>query len=187
MDIARPIGLSGGRRALGRPKSNLGADVRHGQASTSCARLKSRQLPAHTGAAAGSRALVVDHAAREADQDRRKGGPARSVRYVPACRGGGSSAAVRENPATDRQPAAEGGADMTRRVIAANRVEPAVAGLSARAELSPRRSQRDFGHASGAPIGPMEAPDQATAVIVADSARICQDFSTGRSHMGNSG
>ncbi len=41
-----------------------------------------------------NRALVDDHDAREADQDRCQGGPARSVRHIPARRGGDSKVAV---------------------------------------------------------------------------------------------
>ncbi len=52
------------------------------------------------------------------DQLLSQGGPARSVRHVPACRDRDSTAGVRGDPATDRRPAAEGGADMTPRVIA---------------------------------------------------------------------
>ena len=63
--------------------------------------------------------LFVDHSEREAGQDRRQGGPARSVRHLSACRGGDSTAAVRQNPATDRPPATTARADITPCVIAA--------------------------------------------------------------------
>ncbi len=48
--------------------------------SASRAGLQSRQLPAHAGDALADKALVYDHAARKADQDRREGG--RHARYV---------------------------------------------------------------------------------------------------------
>ncbi len=57
--------------------------------------------------------VVADHAAREAGQDRREGGPARSVCHFPVCRGGDSTTVVRGDPATDRRPAAEASTDMT--------------------------------------------------------------------------
>ena len=56
---------------------------------------------------------------RDPREDPREGSTARSVRHVPACRGGDSTAAVRGNPATDRGPVAEASTDMTPRVIAA--------------------------------------------------------------------
>ena len=83
---------------------------------------------------------------------------------------------VRGHPATDRRPAAEGGADMTPCVIAANRVELAGAGLSARAELSTPRSQRGHGRTSGAPTGPVESADPAWVVALSDSERLCYRF-----------
>lgn len=64
-------------------------------------------------------ALVADHAAREADQDRRQNRAARSVRHVPACRDRDSTAVVRRNPATDRRTATTAHADMRSNVIAA--------------------------------------------------------------------
>ncbi len=57
--------------------------------------------------------LIAHDAACAADQDRRQGGPARSVRHDPACRGGSSAAAVRGNPVT------EASTDMTPCIIAA--------------------------------------------------------------------
>ncbi len=63
--------------------------------------------------------VVADDATGEAGEDRRQGGPARSVRHLSACRGGNSTAAVRRNPATDRRPATTARADMTPCVIAA--------------------------------------------------------------------
>ncbi len=71
------------------------------------------------GAAAGNRALVADDATGEAGEDRREGGAARSIRHVPACRDRDSTAVVCGDAATDRWPAADGGADVTRRFIAA--------------------------------------------------------------------
>ncbi len=71
------------------------------------------------GSPAGSRALVIDDAAREANKDRREGDSARSVRHVPACRDRNLEKPVRQHPATDRRPAAEASTDMTPYVIAA--------------------------------------------------------------------
>ncbi len=64
----------------------------------------------------GGRALVADHTAGEVGQDRGQGGPARSVRHVPACRDRDSTAVVRGDPATDRRPAAKTGANVNRGV-----------------------------------------------------------------------
>ncbi len=57
--------------------------------------------------AKGCQALVADHAAREAGQDRRQGDPARSVRHVPIGRGGGAEGPVPEDSASDRPVAAK--------------------------------------------------------------------------------
>ncbi len=46
--------------------------------------------------------VVADDAAGEAGQDRRQGGPARSVRHVPIGRGGGAEGLVPKNTAADR-------------------------------------------------------------------------------------
>ena len=78
-----------------------------GSAPASCVGLQSGQLHADAGLAEGGGTLVADYAAGEAGQDRSQGGPARSVRHVPACRGGDSTAAVRRNPAPHRSAQAE--------------------------------------------------------------------------------
>ena len=57
-----------------------------------------RKLPASVGVAEVREALVVDHAAGEADQDRSKGGPAFQERDVPDGRGGGPARLVRGDP-----------------------------------------------------------------------------------------
>ncbi len=44
---------------------------------------------------------MADHAARQADQDRRQGGAARSTRHVSIGRGGGAEGTVPENPEPD--------------------------------------------------------------------------------------
>ena len=72
-----------------------------GAAPASCAGLQSRQLHAGTGFAERSGALVVDHAAREAGEDRSQGGQPWPVRHVPISRGGGTEGTVRENPELD--------------------------------------------------------------------------------------
>ncbi len=72
-----------------------------------------------SGVAEGGGALVADHPAREADQDRRQGRATWPLHHIPACRGGNSAAAVCGNPATDRRPAAEASTDMTPCIIAA--------------------------------------------------------------------
>ena len=48
------------------------------------------------------RAVVADHAAREAGEDRRPDRAPRPLRRVPAGRGGGAAGAVRRDPAPDR-------------------------------------------------------------------------------------
>ena len=50
----------------------------------------------------GGRAVVADHAAREAGQDRRPDRATRAVRGLPARRGGDAASALRRDPAPDR-------------------------------------------------------------------------------------
>ncbi len=57
--------------------------------------------------------VVADDATGEAGQDRRQGGPARSIRHFSACRDRDSTAVVSGHPATDRRPPAEAGPAMT--------------------------------------------------------------------------
>jgi hypothetical protein len=45
----------------------------HRSSSASCARLQSRQFPAHAGDAGTDQGLVADEPKREGDQDRREG------------------------------------------------------------------------------------------------------------------
>ncbi len=76
--------------------------------------------------------MVADHVAREAGQDRRQGGPARSVRHLSACRDRDSTAVVRRHRATDRRPAAAASTDMTPYVIAAVGLNRRAPGLATR-------------------------------------------------------
>ena len=64
--------------------------------------LQPRQLPAHPGTAAGDRAVVNDHAARAAGEDRREDRPARTLGDLPDGRGDGTSLSVPGNPHRDR-------------------------------------------------------------------------------------
>ena len=63
-----------------------------------CAGVQSGELPASVGAATVCEALVADHAAREADQDRSQGGETLGIRDLPDGRGGGSTRVVRSDP-----------------------------------------------------------------------------------------
>ena len=72
-----------------------------GSAPASRPGLQSRQLHADTGFAEGSGALVVDHAAREAGEDRGQSCPPWPVRHVPIGRGGGAEDFVPENLGPD--------------------------------------------------------------------------------------
>ena len=74
---------------------------------------------AGTGATQGSAVLVANQPSREAGRDRNEGGLSRSVRHVPACRSGSSTATVRGHRAADRRPVAEASTDMTPCIIAA--------------------------------------------------------------------
>jgi hypothetical protein len=65
------------------------------------------QLPADAGAAGGGGAVVADHAAGEAGQDRRPDRAPRSLRRAPASGGGGTAHLVRRDSASDRAPAAK--------------------------------------------------------------------------------
>src|ERR1700674_6023642 len=56
-------------------------------APASCARLQSRQLPAHAGDTRADQGLVADEPEGEADQDRRKGGEPRTLCRLPDGRG----------------------------------------------------------------------------------------------------
>src|SRR5262249_50199402 len=56
-------------------------------APASCARLQSRQFPAHAGDAGADQGLVADDLEGQADQDRREGGEPRPLCYLPDGRG----------------------------------------------------------------------------------------------------
>lgn len=71
--------------------------------SASRAGLQSRQLPAHAGDALADKALVYDHAARKADQDRREGRRSRALCLVPDGGGGHSSKSLRRHFAAHRR------------------------------------------------------------------------------------
>ena len=75
-------------------------------ASASCARLQSRQFPAHARPARGCRALVADQPQGKADQDRREDRSPRALRYFPDGRGRRAEDAFRRHLATDRGTAA---------------------------------------------------------------------------------
>ena len=70
-------------------------------ASASCARLQSRQFPAHAGDARADKGLVADEPQREADQDRREGREPRSLCRVSD--GGGRHPSKRRPPTTRRR------------------------------------------------------------------------------------
>ncbi len=66
-------------------------------ATASRSGLQSRQLHADIGVTRRGGALVADHAAGEAGEDRCQGGQPWSVRHVPMVRGGGVEGTVPEN------------------------------------------------------------------------------------------
>jgi len=74
-------------------------------ASASCARLQSRQLPAHVGDARADKGLVADEPQAKADQDRRKGRQSRPLRRFPHGRSRDSEKSLRRHPAVDRRTA----------------------------------------------------------------------------------
>jgi hypothetical protein len=98
MAAARPSSTS--RRASWR-YAGPGCPATH-SATTPRPGLQPRQLPALTGVAQGGRAVVADHTAREAGQDRRADRAARAVRGLPARRGRGAARPVRRDPPPDR-------------------------------------------------------------------------------------
>jgi hypothetical protein len=73
-----------------------------GSPSTSCARLQSRQFPAHASDTRADRGLVADQLEGEADQDRREGGEPRPLHRLPDGRGRHPTADVPGDSATDR-------------------------------------------------------------------------------------
>lgn len=77
---------------------------------------KSPQLPAHAGDALADKALVYDHAARKADQDRREGRRSCALCLVPFGGGGHSSKSLRRHFAAHRRvTTAAGDVDSVRR------------------------------------------------------------------------
>ena len=76
-------------------------------APASCARLQSRQFPAHAGDARANQGLVADELEGEADQDRRESGEPRPLCCLPDGRGRHPTANVPEDSAAHcRTPAA---------------------------------------------------------------------------------
>ena len=75
-------------------------------ASASCARLQSRQFPAHAGDARADQGLVADEPEGEADQDRREGRQPRPLCRLPDGRGRHPTANVPGDFAADRGTAA---------------------------------------------------------------------------------
>src|SRR5262245_15612562 len=78
-----------GRQRCDQVDAAVMPDVRRqrGPAPASCARLQSRQLPAHAGDTRADQGLVADEPEGEADQDRREGGEPRTLCRLP--NGGG--------------------------------------------------------------------------------------------------
>src|SRR5712691_5617915 len=83
-------------------------DVRRQRGATSapCARLQSRQFPAHAGDAGADQRLVADEPEGQADQDRREGREPRPLRRLPDGRGRHPTANVRGYLAIDRRTTA---------------------------------------------------------------------------------
>ncbi len=78
-----------------------------------CARLQSRQLPAHPGAARRREALVADDTEGQAREDRRKGRSPRALRHLPDGRGRHPERPVCRHLAPHRPAQAEVGPNMT--------------------------------------------------------------------------
>ena len=78
-----------GRQGRDQVDAAVMPDVRRqrGAAPASCARLQSRQFPAHAGDARADQGLVADEPEGEADQDRREGRQPRPLRRLPDGRG----------------------------------------------------------------------------------------------------
>src|SRR6476620_8884230 len=74
-----------GRQRCDQVDAAVMPDVRRqrGPAPASCARLQSRQLPAHAGDTRADQGLVADEPEGEADQDRREGRQPRQLRRIP--------------------------------------------------------------------------------------------------------
>ena len=115
-----------GRQARDQMDAALLPEVpqQRGPASASRARLRSRQLHAHAGPATGDCALVADHTAGEADQDRREDGPPRPLCHGPDGRGCRVGTDVRTDPCAHHPAAGTACAGMTRAVVGAGRMIP---------------------------------------------------------------
>jgi hypothetical protein len=85
----RHVRANQGRQGCDQVDAAVMPDVRRqrGPAPASCARLQSRQLPAHAGDAGTDQGLVADKPEGEADQDRREGRQPRPLRRIPDGRG----------------------------------------------------------------------------------------------------
>src|SRR5262249_28933293 len=94
-----------------------------GAPAASCARLQSRQFPAHAGDAGADQGLVADEPEGEADQDRREGGEPRPLCYLPDGRGRHRTANVPGNSAPYRGTAAAAttSASMRRSIVMRSR------------------------------------------------------------------
>src|SRR5262245_42739536 len=97
-----------GRQRCDQVDAAVMPDVRRqrGPAPASCARLQSRQLPAHAGDTRADQGLVADEPEGEADQDRREGRQPRPLRRIPDGRGRYPPANVRGDFAAHRRTTA---------------------------------------------------------------------------------
>ena len=130
--------------------------------------------------------MVADHAAREADQDRREGGPARSIRHVPDGRGRNPEKPVRGNPATDRRLAAEASADMTPAVIAAIGLNRRPLDTRQLAERPSSRTRSRLGRVSEAPSAPSRVAAPGCMDHASDQCSIVlPSLMLGRNHLEN--
>jgi pimeloyl-ACP methyl ester carboxylesterase len=100
------------------------------------ARLQPRQLPAHARAARRNQAVVADHAAQPAGQNRRQDRAPRSLRVLPNDRGHGAACAVPDCPRRDYgSPAAAAGAML--------RMPPRAVGVSIGGTSAPKSGAVD--------------------------------------------
>ena len=102
---------------------STGVRRQRGPAPASCARLQSRQLPAHAGDTRADQGLVADEPEGEADQDRREGRQPRPLRRIPDGRGRYPPANVRGDFAAHRRTtaAAATNASVRRSIIMCSR------------------------------------------------------------------
>src|SRR5262249_41248604 len=94
-----------------------------GAPAASCARLQSRQFPAHAGDAGADQGLVADDLEGQAGQDRREGGEPWPLCYLPDGRGRHGTANVPGDFAADRgaTAAATTSASMRRSMVMRSR------------------------------------------------------------------